>query len=72
MTDEKNQTDDPQQQALEFEQQAARPQIGLLAEFVYFLLHNKKWWLTPIILVLLAVGVLVWLGSSGVPFIYPP
>ncbi len=72
MADEKNETDDPQQQALEFEQQAAGPQIGLLAEFVYFLLHNKKWWLTPIILVLLAVGVLVWLGSTGVPFIYPP
>ncbi|MHC4176359.1 MAG: DUF5989 family protein, partial [Planctomycetota bacterium] len=44
-----------QQEALEFEQQADQPQIGLLAEFVYFLLHNKKWWLTPIILVLLAV-----------------
>jgi len=72
MPDEKNESDDPQQKALEFEQQAAQPQIGLLAEFVYFLLHNKKWWLTPIILVLLAAVFLVWLGSSGVPFIYPP
>lgn len=72
MTDEKNETNKLQQQALEFEQQAAQPQTGLLAEFVYFLLHNKKWWLTPIILVLLAAIFLVWLGSSGVPFIYPP
>jgi hypothetical protein len=58
-------------QAQQFEQEAAQPQIGLLGEFVYFLLHNKKWWLTPIILVLLAVGILVWLGSTGIPLIYP-
>ena len=71
MADEESHSDDPQQQAREFEQQAAQPQIGLLGEFVYFLLHNKKWWLTPIILVLLAVAILVWLGSTGMPFIYP-
>jgi hypothetical protein len=71
MADEQIHADDPQQQAREFEQQAAQPQIGLLREFVYFLLHNKKWWLTPIILVLLAVALLVWLGSTGAPFIYP-
>jgi len=36
-----------------------------------FMIHNKKWWLTPIILVLVAVGVLAVLGGSGVaPFIY--
>jgi hypothetical protein len=71
MHDETNAADTPQPGAEEFEQQAAQPQIGLLAEFIDFLLHNKKWWLTPIILVLLAVGILVWLGSSGMPFIYP-
>lgn len=70
MADEKNAADDPQQ-AREFQQQAAQPRIGLVAEFVDFLLHNKKWWLAPIILVLLAVGLLVWLGASGMPFIYP-
>lgn len=34
--------------------------------------HNKKWWLAPIILALLAIGVLAVLGSSSLaPFLYP-
>ena len=46
-------------------------QVGLLREFGDFLLHNKKWWLTPIILTLLLVGVLVVLGgTAAAPFIY--
>ncbi len=54
------------------EKQAEQAQVGIVAEFVDFVLHNKKWWLTPIILVLLAVGLLVVLASTGVaPFIYP-
>jgi len=58
--------------AEDFERQAAQEQTGLLAEFVDFLKHNKKWWLTPIILVLLLVGILVLIGSSAAaPFIYP-
>ena len=68
MADEPTETD--QQQAQEFEQQASQPQPGLLAEFVDFLLHNKKWWLTPIIVVLLLVGTLIVLGGSYAPFIY--
>ena len=71
MAEQKDAEDKSQNQAREFQQQADQPQIGLLAEFIDFLLHNKKWWLTPIILVLLAVGILVWLGSTGLPFIYP-
>ena len=36
-----------------------------------FLKHNKKWWLTPIILVLLLFGVLLILGgTAAAPFIY--
>jgi len=71
MTDQQTITEAPPQD-MEFRQQAEQPQIGLVAEFVDFLLHNKKWWLTPIILVLLAVGTLLVLASSGVaPFIYP-
>ena len=60
-----------QSQASEFAEQADQPQVGLLAEFLDFLLHNKKWWLTPIVLVLLLVGLLVVLGGTGAaPFIY--
>lgn len=56
----------------EFEQMAKQgANRGLLAEFVNFLLHNKKWWLAPIILALLLVGLLVILGGSAAsPFIY--
>ena len=58
-------------QAEQFEQQATGPQTGLVGEFLYFLAHNKKWWLVPIILVLLLVGVLIVLGGTGAaPFIY--
>ena len=43
----------------------------LAGEIFAFLRHNKKWWLLPIIVVLLAFGVLVILGSTGAaPFIY--
>ena len=43
----------------------------LLAEFIDFLRHNKKWWLLPILLVLLLFGVLIFLSGTGAaPFIY--
>jgi hypothetical protein len=55
----------------EFKRQAADKPRGALAEFFGFILHNKKWWLAPIIIVLLLVGILVLLGGTGVaPFIY--
>jgi len=45
--------------------------MGFFAEFVDFLLHNKKWWLTPIILVLLLLGLFIILGGSAAgPFVY--
>jgi len=60
-----------QQQARELEQQASQSQRGIVGEFVDFLLHNKKWWLIPIILVLLLLGLLIALGGTGAaPFIY--
>ena len=44
---------------------------GLVREFFDFLSTNKKWWLTPIILALLVVGLIVILGSTAAgPFIY--
>ena len=45
---------------------------GLLADFVAFLSHNKKWWLTPILLALVLLAGLILLGGSPLaPFIYP-
>lgn len=55
----------------DFSTQAAQRQRGPLAEFLSFALHNKKWWLTPIIIVIVVVGLLAVLGGTGVaPFIY--
>jgi hypothetical protein len=54
-----------------FRKQAEGRRKGALTEFLSFILHNKKWWLTPIIIVLIAIGFLAVLGGSGVaPFIY--
>ena len=45
---------------------------SLPAEFWAFLKENKKWWLVPILLALLLLGLLAVLSSSGLgPFIYP-
>ena len=55
----------------EFAREAGTAQPGIVREFADFLLNNKKWWLTPIILVLLLFGLLIVLSGSGAaPFIY--
>ncbi|HOK95266.1 MAG TPA: DUF5989 family protein [Anaerohalosphaeraceae bacterium] len=55
-----------------FEQMAREKRPTLLREFWEFLKHNKKWWLLPIILMLLAIGLLLLLSSTAIaPFIYP-
>ena len=45
---------------------------GIAREFVDFIIHNKRWWMTPIIIVLaLMVGFILFAESSPVlPFIY--
>lgn len=56
---------------LVFVDEAAEPRLGMAAESWEFLRHTKKWWLTPIILVLLLFGVLIVLsGTAAAPFIY--
>jgi hypothetical protein len=43
----------------------------MVREMLSFLRQNRKWWLLPIIVVLLLVGLLVVLGATGAaPFIY--
>lgn len=54
-----------------FAEEAKGRQRGLLAELGHFVRHNKKWWLTPIIVVLVLVSVLILIGGTGAaPFIY--
>ena len=63
--------DDNQKRASEFESEASQGSTGLAREFFDFLRHNKKWWLTPIVLALLLVAVLVILGgTAAAPFVY--
>jgi len=46
-------------------------QTGMMSEFLYFLKTSKKWWLLPIIVILVGFGVLVFLsGTAAAPFIY--
>jgi hypothetical protein len=54
-------------------EEAARnqQQNGIVAEFWQFLRQNKKWWLLPIVTMIFALGVLVFLsGTAAAPFIY--
>jgi len=46
--------------------------ISILKEFWDFLRVRKKWWLTPIVVVLLLLGTLIVFaqGSAVSPFIY--
>ena len=70
-TSEKNHDDPGQRSAADFASQAKERQPGVVAEFWDFFLHNKKWWITPIIAVLLLMGLLILLsGTSVAPFIY--
>jgi hypothetical protein len=54
-----------------FERASSGRQGNLLGEFYDFLRQNKKFWLIPIIVVLLGMGLLIMLGGTAVaPFIY--
>lgn len=55
----------------DFEKAAQQKQGNLLSEFWGFLKQNKKFWLLPLILVMLALAALLILSSSAAaPFIY--
>jgi Family of unknown function (DUF5989) len=46
---------------------------ALLKEFFLFLCREKRWWLLPLVVVLLALGALLVISSGSVlsPFLYP-
>jgi len=56
----------------DFAAQAAEEESGGLVREVFdFLKDNKKWWLAPILISVLGLGMLVLLGgSAAAPFIY--
>ena len=54
-----------------FESAGPAKNAGVLAEFAAMLKQNRKYWLIPLILILLLVGALILLGSTAAaPFIY--
>lgn len=54
-----------------FESLASAKRTGFLSEFFGFLKHNKKWWMLPMLVVILILGGLVLLGGTPLaPFIY--
>jgi hypothetical protein len=55
----------------EFEREAQTGGQGLAADFWAYMMHTKKWWITPIVVMLLLLAGLIVLGSTGAaPFIY--
>ncbi len=61
---------DPNQN--DFEKTAQeQAEAGFISELWGFLRENKKWWLVPILIVMLLFGLLVLLSGTGLaPFIY--
>jgi hypothetical protein len=52
--------------------QAAGRRFLIAGELLAFLMANKRWWMVPMVLVLLTFGVLLLLAQSSAiaPFIY--
>jgi hypothetical protein len=56
----------------EFLNRAEEASPGIAREFIDFLRFNKKWWLIPIVVMLLLIGLLSLLSTTALaPFIYP-
>ncbi len=73
MQDDRHKTEPAEPPAGGFAEEANRPAVGLVREFWEFLRYNKKWWLTPIVLVLLLISALVVFSlatPAAAPFIY--
>ena len=49
-----------------------KPHPSFLSEVIHYLKHQKRWWMTPIILVLLLLALVAFLAGLApvMPFIY--
>jgi len=55
----------------EFARQAITRRSSFLSDYVYLVRTNRKWWMLPLLGLLLGFGVLMVLASTGAaPFIY--
>lgn len=59
------------QSGRDFERMHARGRTNVLTEFLGYLRASRKWWMVPILVVMLGLGVLALLAGSPIaPFIY--
>ena len=68
-----SQTPDPKpsSDADDFARQAGEEAPGFLAEFFDFLKHERKWWMLPLLVALLLLGLIILASSTAIaPFIY--
>lgn len=55
----------------QFEQAKPSREASLVRELWWFIIDYRAWWLTPILIVILALGALAILNGTGAaPFIY--
>ena len=45
---------------------------SLAREFFGFIRHEKKWWMMPLVVVVLQLGLVVFVGSSPLPTLAYP
>ena len=65
-----NQLNDPETDET-FRSHAQSAQPGLLSELAEFMIHNKRWWLVPMMAVLLVLGLMIVVTNTAiVPGIY--
>ena len=58
-------------QVVELKSYANQKRVGLVGELWSFLKYNKKWWLLPLLTILIGFGALIVLsGTAAGPFIY--
>jgi hypothetical protein len=55
----------------DFKELAQSQRTGIVSELWHFLSRTKKWWLLPIVIMLVSFGVLLALSGTAIaPFIY--
>ena len=55
----------------DFQTLASQKRTGFFSELGRFALQTRKWWLVPLIVVLLGIGLIIVLGgTAAAPFIY--
>lgn len=53
-----------------FEQAGQEEQVSLVSEFFQMLRQNKKFWMIPLVLILIVLGLIVLAGPAVAPWIY--